>query len=89
MAADDMASMQFATASPFRIGADASYTFDAKQIGMANPQYTGAPDVTPLSSKTLSSYDRYTAWRLRRGASEAPQPHSRATSGSLYNFDQE
>jgi hypothetical protein len=89
MAANDMASMQFATALPFRIGADASYSFDAKQVGSANPQYMGSPDVTPLSAKTLSSYDRYTAWRLRRGGDEAPQPLSKRTLGSLYNFDQE
>lgn len=89
MAADDMASMQFATASPFRIGADQQYRIDTSQIGITNPQYVGASDVTPLSSKTLSSYDRYTAWRLRRGSAEPPQPHSRRTSGSLYNFDQE
>jgi hypothetical protein len=89
MAADNMASMQFATAMPFRIGADEQYSFDVKQVGAANPQYVGAPDVTPLSAKTLSSSDRYTAWRLRRGAAEPPQPHSRRTSGSLYNFDQE
>lgn len=89
MAATDIASMQFATASPFRIGADPSYSFDTQQVGAANPQYRGVPDVTPLSSKTLSSYDRYTAWRLRRGADESPQPLSKRTLGSLYNFDQE
>lgn len=89
MAASDMASMQFATAQPFRIGADTQYDFGQTQVGQANPQYAGAPDVTPLSAKTLSSSDRYTAWRLRRGAGEPPQPLSRRTMGSLYNFDQE
>lgn len=89
MAATGMASMQFATASPFRIGADAEYSIPESQAGAANPQYTGVPDVTPLSAKTLSSYDRYTAWRLRRGANEPPQPFSKRTMGSLYNFEQE
>jgi hypothetical protein len=89
MAADDIASMQFTTALPFRIGADAVYGTGTSQVGAANPVYAAVPDVTPLSAKTLSSYDRYTAWRLRRGAAEPPQPHSRRTSGSLYNFDQE
>lgn len=89
MAASDMASMQFATAQPFRIGADPQYDFGQTQVGHANPKYAGAPDVTPLSAKTLSSSDRYTAWRLRRGSDEPPQPLSRRTLGSLYNFDQE
>jgi hypothetical protein len=89
MAADDIASMQFTTALPFRIGADPSYSTGVSQVGASNPMYAAVPDVTPLSAKTLSSSDRYTAWRLRRGAAEPPQPHSRRTSGSLYNFDQE
>lgn len=89
MAATDIASMQFATAQPFRIGADSQYDFGDSQTGSANPHYAGAPDVTPLSSKTLSSYDRYTAWRLRRGEAEPPQPFSSRTMGSLYNFEQE
>lgn len=84
---DSMASMQFATHRRVQIGADDEYTVGQHQTGQSYPKYQGVPDVAPLSAKTLSSADRVTAWRLRRGGNEPPQPYSARTSGSLYNFD--
>lgn len=87
--AKDMASMQFATSRQVSIGADDEYELGAHQTGQASPQYQGAPDVTPLSAQTMTSADRVTAWRLRRGANEPPQPYSAKTAGSIYKFDQQ
>lgn len=87
--AKDMASMQFATARQITIGADDEYSMGEHQTGKSNPQYQGAPDVTPLSSQTMSSADRVTAWRLRRTSNEPPQPYSAKTAGSIYKFEQQ
>lgn len=85
---NSMASMQFATHRQVQIGADEEYNMGEHQTGKSTPKYQGPPDVAPLSAKTLSSADRVTAWRLRRGANEAPQPYSARTAGSLYTFDE-
>lgn len=85
---NSMASMQFATHRQVHIGADEEYTMGENQTGKSNPKYQGPPDVAPLSAKTLSSADRVTAWRLRRGGDEPPQPYSARTAGSLYTFDE-
>jgi len=85
--ASDMASMQFATAAQVQVGADTSYHIKDHQTGEPNPSYQGAPDVAPYMTKTSNSADRATAWRLKRGIAEPPQPYSKRTSGSLYNFD--
>lgn len=83
-----MASMQFATAPQMSMGADSEYNMGEHQTGSSRPEYRGTPDVAPYSASTSSSDGRVTAWRLRRGANEPPQPHSKKTAGSIYTFDQ-
>ena len=81
-----MASMQFATRHSFHPGADEEYEVGEHQTGSEHPEYQGPSDVLPLSGKTLSSADRVSAWRLRKTWREAPQPYSRRTAGSLFEF---
>lgn len=82
-----LSSMQFATHHAVSIGADDEYNEGTHQTGSAHPKYQGVPDVVPLSSKTLSSADRTTAWRQHRNGSSLPQPYSKRNSGSIYSFD--
>ena len=82
-----LSSMQFATHSALSIGGDSEYDTGEHQTGKPNPNYHAVPDVMPLSSRTASSADRTTAWRIHRVGSSLPQPYSARTSGTLYNFD--
>jgi hypothetical protein len=84
----DMKSVQFATQHSVSIGADDEVGSNTHQTGAANPMYQGVPDVVPLSSKTMSSVDRTTAWRNHRNGTSLPQPYSKRNAGSIYSFDQ-
>lgn len=84
----NLSSMQFATHSPLSIG-DEEVDMGEHQTGKPNPNYRGVPDVVPLSSATLTSADRTTAWRLHRNARSMPQPYSKRTAGSIYKFGEE
>lgn len=84
-------SIQFATGthSGAAIGAwDDDSTAQIDQTGGAHPVHQGVVDVTPLSSRTMSSIDRATAWRNHRSANALPQPYAKRNAGSIYSFDQ-
>lgn len=83
-------SVQFSTAhhSAPSIGAwDDDDTPNVDQTGSAHPVHQGVIDVSPLSSRNMTTIERATAWRNHRNASGLPQPYAKKNAGSFYSFD--
>lgn len=88
--AKDMASVQFSPMHPTHMPSseEEGGRGSQSQVGSAHPEYRGPADVSPIGAGMSSSADKMTAWRLKRGANDPPQPYSKRTSGSIYKFEE-